>query len=48
MARDVTMLITQQDEIEKLFVSNKEEEGINKFFSYTQQFKSLENIKIKI
>lgn len=48
IAKDVTSLVIQQDEIEKLFLKGELDDGINKFFSYNQQFKSLKNINMKI
>jgi len=45
--RDISMLISQQSEIEELFLNGKIEDGVNKFLAYHQQFKSLKNVIIK-
>lgn len=45
--RNISQLLKQQAEIEELFLSGRTDEGINKFFSYHQQFKTLKNIKLK-
>lgn len=47
IGRDVSNLIKQQDEIEKYFTEGRIDEGISKFLTYHQQFKSLKNINLE-